>query len=194
MGIPKAITSDDGEESKGRCKQILDSEGIDHIIMTTNLSCIDRLTRTITNMLFERVDHTKKDWHLLLPNVIKQYSNTLHDSTRLKPIDAIKDSNAPDVKTNLTLWARVKRKNKEIHVGDFNRIFWEKPKYSDMKEHVKNWSDKTCEVVGIDKSGLNGQTIYKFEGLNKPFLESKLLAVEWIHCLILRYNKVAIVI
>ena len=33
-----------------------------------------------------------------------------------------------------------------------------------MKEHVKNWSDKTYEVDGIDKSGLNGQTTYKVEG------------------------------
>ena len=37
MGIPKAIASDDGGVFKGRFKQILDAEGIDHIIMTTHL-------------------------------------------------------------------------------------------------------------------------------------------------------------
>ena len=63
-------------------------------------------------MLFERVEHTKKDWHLLLPAVIKQYTNTVHDSTKLKPIDAIKDSNAPDAKTNLALRSILKRKSK----------------------------------------------------------------------------------
>ena len=52
-------------------------------------------------MLFERVEQTKKDWPLLLPAVVKQYNNTIHDSTKVKPIDAIKDSNAPYVKTNL---------------------------------------------------------------------------------------------
>ena len=36
MGIPKAIASDDGWEYEGRSKQILDAEGIDHIVMTTH--------------------------------------------------------------------------------------------------------------------------------------------------------------
>ena len=46
MGIPKVIVSDDGGEFEGRFKQILDAEGIDHIVMTTNLSFIDRFVRT----------------------------------------------------------------------------------------------------------------------------------------------------
>ena len=52
-------------------------------------------------MLFERVQHNGKDWHLLLQAVIKQYNNTIHESTKLKPIDVVKDSNAPYIKTNL---------------------------------------------------------------------------------------------
>ena len=43
---------------------------IHFIVMTTHLSFIDRFTRTTTNMLFERVQHTGKECHLLLPNVI----------------------------------------------------------------------------------------------------------------------------
>ena len=77
---------------------MLYAEGIQHIIMTTHVSFIDRFTRTIKYVLFERVQHTGKEWHVLLPNVIKQYNNTIHDSTNFKPIDAIKDSNVPDVK------------------------------------------------------------------------------------------------
>ena len=79
MGIPKAIASDDGGELKGSFKDILDAEGVDHIVMTTHLSCIDSFTRTIKDMLFERVEHTKKDWYLLLPAVIQQYNNTNND-------------------------------------------------------------------------------------------------------------------
>jgi len=60
MGIPKAIASDDGREFKGRFKEILNPEGIQHIIMTTHLSFIDRFTRTIKKVLFERVQDTKK--------------------------------------------------------------------------------------------------------------------------------------
>ena len=56
-------------EFKGRFKETLDAEGMDHIIMTRDLSCIDRFTRNIRHVLFERVQHTK-NWHLLLSNLI----------------------------------------------------------------------------------------------------------------------------
>ena len=65
--------------------------------MTTHLSFLDRFTRKIKNILFERVQHTQKDWHLLLSNVIKRYNSTLHNSTKLKPVDAIQDKNAVEV-------------------------------------------------------------------------------------------------
>ena len=68
MGIPKAIASYDGGEFKGRFKEIIDAEGNDHIIMTTNLLFIDRFTRTIENMLFERVQQTKKRPAFMAPN------------------------------------------------------------------------------------------------------------------------------
>ena len=113
MGIPKAIASDDGGELKGRFKQILEDEGIDHIIMTTHVSSIDRFTRTIKIMLFERAQHTGKDWHVLLANVIKQHNNNrIHSSTKFRPVDAIQDKNAVDLKTNLILRAIFKRKYK----------------------------------------------------------------------------------
>ena len=60
---------------------------------------------------------------------------------------------------------------------------WEslrKTKHSELKQHVTNWTDKTYEVVGIDRSGINGQTTYKLEGLNQTFSRNELLVVEWI--------------
>jgi len=178
MGIPKAIASDDGGEFKGEFKKILQVEGIEHIVFTTHLSFIDRFTRTIKNMLFQRVQHTKKSWHLLLQNVIKQYNNTIHSSTGLKPIDAVSDKNALQVKTNLMLRARFKRKYKDINVDDYVRIFKKKQKYSEMKEHVKNWSDAIYKVIDIDRSGLNGQVSYKLEGLPKLYFRNELLLIE----------------
>ena len=47
MRVPKAILSNDGGECKGRFKQILDAESIQHIVFTTHLSFIDRFTRTV---------------------------------------------------------------------------------------------------------------------------------------------------
>ena len=117
MGIPKAIASDDGGECKGRFKHTSDAEGIENVVFTTHLSFIDRFTRTIKDMLSERVEHPKTDWHWLLQAVIKQYNNTIHDSTKFKPVDAIKD-NALDVNTNLVLRSRFKITYKEININD----------------------------------------------------------------------------
>ena len=47
-----------------------------------------------------------------------------------------------------------------------------------MKEHVKNWTDKTYEVIEIDRSGINGQVNYKLDGLSKSFFRNELLLVE----------------
>ena len=47
-----------------------------------------------------------------------------------------------------------------------------------MKEHITNWSEATYKVIEINRSGLNGQTTYKLEGITKPFLRNELLLVE----------------
>ena len=153
MGIP--IASYLGREFTGRFKEISDAEGIDHIIMTTHLSFIDRFTRTIKDQLFERAQHTGEDWHRLLSKVISQYINTIHSSTKLKPVDAIQDKNAVEVKTNLMLRARFTRKYKDINVVDFCWSFKKKQKYNEMKERVQNWNEATYKVIEIDRSGIN---------------------------------------
>ena len=75
------------------------------------------------------------------------------------------------------LRSRFERKSKEIDVDDYVRILKTGRKYSEMKEHVKNWTDKTYRVVGIDKSGLGGQTTYKLEGLSKGYFRNEILLV-----------------
>ena len=151
---------------------------VSNIVFTTHLSFIDRFTRTIKNMLLERAQHTKKYWYLLLSNVIKQYKNTIQNSTKLKPVGAIQDKNTLEAKTNLMLRARFKRKSKEINVGDFCEIFKKKQKYSEMKEHIKHLTDATYEVMEIDRSGINGQVCYKLDGLTKLHLRNELLLVK----------------
>ena len=70
MGIPKAIASDDGPEFKGEFKIFYKVKALNTLFVTTHLSFIDRFTRTIKTMLFEREQHTGKSWHLFLQNVI----------------------------------------------------------------------------------------------------------------------------
>ena len=72
-----------------------------------------------------------------------QHNNTIHNSRKLKPVHAINDKSAVEVKTNLMSRARFKRKYKGINIHDQVRIFKKKQKYNEMKEHVKNWSEAT---------------------------------------------------
>ena len=47
-----------------------------------------------------------------------------------------------------------------------------------MKVHVKNWKDKTYEVIEIHENGINGQVDSKLDGLTKLYLRNGLLLVE----------------
>ena len=126
MGIPKAIASDDGLEWKGKFTKVLHTEGIENIVCTTHLSFIERFTRTIQNILFERIEHNGNSWHLLFPAVIKQDINILCSAIKLKLVDAIIDNNVIEVKIHFMLRSRFKRNNKEDNIDDYMRIFQKK--------------------------------------------------------------------
>ena len=67
-----------------------------------------------------------------------------------------------------------------MNVNGVAKIF-KTQKYSELKQHVKKWTEKTYKtykVVGIDRSGINGQTTYKLEGLSKALLRHASLLVE----------------
>ena len=96
----------------------------------SNILFLQRIYHVLTALLeqsktcdLKEWQYTGKDWHSLLQAVIKPYNNAIHESTKFKPIDAIRDSTAPYIKTNLVLRSRFKRNYKEINVGDFCRIF-----------------------------------------------------------------------
>ena len=65
----------------------------------------------------------------ILTKCYKPYHNTIHSSTQFKPIDAMQDGNAPDVKTNLILRHKFNRSYKDINVGDEARVFYKRNKH-----------------------------------------------------------------
>ena len=76
--------------------------------------------------------------------------------------------NAVEVKTHLMLRARFKRKYKDINIHDKARIFKNNQKYSEMKEHVKHWSDKTYEVIEkLTEAGYIDKLVMNYRGIGK---------------------------
>ena len=102
---PLKIESDRGAEFyNGIFQNFLKSKKIQQYSRFTDngLSIAERVIRTVRILLKKPVfEKGRADWLSELPSVIKQYKNTIHNSTKMKPIDASKKSNEKLVYSNL---------------------------------------------------------------------------------------------
>ena len=92
---PIKLESDRGSEFYNSIFQIiLKSKNIHHYSRYTDTgpSIAERVIRTIRNLLKKPVfEKGKADWLSELPSVVKKNNNTIHHSTKMKPIDASKN-------------------------------------------------------------------------------------------------------
>ena len=85
------------------------------------------------------------DWLIELPSVLKQYNNTIHNSTKLTPIQASKKSNEKEVYSNLQ--DKRRKLNPEfklwqlVRTADFKKVF--------SKSNSTNWSYKLYTITEI---------------------------------------------
>ena len=80
------------------------SKNIQHYSRLTDKgpSIAERVIRTIRNLLKKPVfEKGNADWLSDLSSVIKKYNNTIHNSTKMTPIQASKKSNQNEVYSNL---------------------------------------------------------------------------------------------
>ena len=102
---PLKIESDRGSEFYNSIFQnFLKSKSIHHYSRYTDKgpSIAERVIRTIRNLLKKPVfEKGNADWVSELPSVVKKYNNTIHHSTKMKPIDASRKSNQKLVYNNL---------------------------------------------------------------------------------------------
>ena len=78
-----------------------------------------------------------------------------------------------DVKLNLELRAKHKRKYPDVKVGDFVKVYRKKDKLD--KERLSLWSKDKFKVIEIVES--LGQEFYKLEGRPKMLQRSEILLV-----------------
>ena len=102
---PLKIESDRGAEFYNSIFQnFLKSKIVQHYSRFTDKgpSIAERVIRTVRNLLKKPIILAgNADWLSELPSVIKQYSNTVHHSIKMKPIDASKKSNQKLLYNNL---------------------------------------------------------------------------------------------
>jgi hypothetical protein len=174
MGYPMSIYSDDDGAFKSKVKTFFDGEGINHIVTSTHANVAERWIRTLKNGIHDRVRFTKGKWEDMLKIVVNKYNNTIHSSTKLKPNEAHKDSNSPDVAFQLTVNSINKRKYPNINEGDEVKIYDSgQGKYANRKETKSKWSDTTYKVEKVDRD-INLNKYYVLENLNRHYNRNEL--------------------
>ena len=92
-GTPKQLYSD--EESSFRAKvffRFMNDNDIKHIQTSTHAPSVERFIRTFKDNLYRRLDGLKQhksDWVKHVSNILTKY-NTEHNTTKIKPLDAVK--------------------------------------------------------------------------------------------------------
>ena len=175
-GKPTTIYSDNEPAfTSNEIQKYFKDEGIRHLTTLGHAPVAERQIRTIKDMIYKRIEHTKLNWWEILYPVLLTYNNKkIHNIIKMTPAEAMKPSNTAQVKFNLELKRRSSRVYPSISVGDFVRIYHKKDKLD--KERVSNWSNAKYKVEAIQES--MGQKFYKLEGQAKALMRSELLLID----------------
>ena len=176
---PNKIESDRGSEFYNSIFQnFLKSKNIQHYSRFTDKgpSIAERVIRTIRNLLKKPVfEKGNADWLSELPSVIKQYNNTIHSSTKMKPIDASKKSNEKEVYSNLQDKRKILNPKYKlgqlVRTADIKRVF--------SKEDSTNWSYKLYTITEVIHDTIPAYRInYLPERYNEKLLLSTKLTLD----------------
>ena len=169
---PLKLESDRGTEFYNSIFQnFLKSKNIHHYSRFTDKgpSIAERVIRTIRNLLKKPVfEKGNANWISELPSVVKKYNNTIHHSTKMKPIDASKKSNQKLVYKNLRD-DRVKQKpnfhlSQLVRTADIKRVF--------SKGDSTNWSYKLYTITEVIHDTIPS---YRIDYLPERYNENLLL-------------------
>ena len=168
---PNKIESDRGSEFYNSIFQnSVKSKNIQHYSRFTDKgpSIAERVIRTIRNLIKKPVfEKGRADWLSELPSVTKQYNNTIHSSTKMKPIDASKKSNEKEVYSNLQDKRKILNPKYKlgqlVRTADIKRVF--------SKGDSTNWSYKLYTITEVIHDTIPAYRIdYLLERYNENLL------------------------
>ena len=158
---PEKLWTDKGKEFDN--KVVKDLIEIYNTENEEKSSIVERWIRTMKEKMWKYfTDNNTKTYIDILPDLVKDYNNTVHSSTKLTPIEASKKKN------ELTVWRNLYPDRYKIHdltpkfsVGDKVRI--SKKKETFEKGHTKRWTE---EIFTITKIQNTDPITYKIADLN----------------------------
>ena len=125
-------------------------------------SIVERWIRTMKEKMWKYfTDNNTYNYMNVLPNLVKDYNNTVHSSTKLTPIDASKEEN------ELTVWRnlypdryKINNLTPKFSVGDEVRITKKKKVFE--KGYTTRWTEEIFTIKEIQNTD---PITYKLEDL-----------------------------
>ena len=118
----------------------------------------ERFIRTLKNKIFKHMTTISKNVYIdVLNDIVNKYSNTIHRTIKMKPIDVTNDSYVEYKEES-------NKKDPKFKVNDHVRI--SKYKNTFAKEYVPNWSEEVSVVNDIKNTKSWTYTINDLNGEN----------------------------
>lgn len=168
---PELLWVDQGSEFYNRTfKKLLEDNKIRiyHTFNQGKAVVIERFNRTLKGKMFRYFSaNNTNNYIAILPQLINNYNNTKHSTTRLKPVEASKKSNENRVYLNLYPDTPTgSKKTPKFQIGDKVRI--SKKKGTFEKGYTPNWTEEVFTISAIQKTD---PTTYKIKDLNEEPIE-----------------------
>ena len=170
MGIPEMIYCDEGSEFNNKqFKKLCDDNKIELILTLVHAPMVERVNRTIKQMLYRYLESTKsKTITEVLPNILSAYNTSYHNTIKMSPTDACLKKNHSTVKKNIVSKARVINRP-VLEIGDKVRVRV-KPKAFDKKY-------KSQFTKGVHTIQSKIGRYFVVSGLERKYLRSFILPV-----------------
>ena len=175
---PEKLWTDKGKEFYNK-----DVKGLVEIYSTENeekSSIVERWIRTMKEKMWKYfTDNNTYRYMDILPDLVEDYNNTVHSSTKLTPVEASKKKN------ELTVWRNLYPDRFKIHdltpkfsVGDKVRI--SKKKKTFEKGYTTRWTEEIFTITKIQNTNPITYKIADFQGeeIDGTFYEPELQKTE----------------
>ena len=101
----------------------MNDTGIKHVQTSTHAPTVERFIRTFKDNLYRRLDglnQNKSEWVKHVKNIVTKFNNTEHNTTKIKPVDAVKKDN--HLWANWHLQNNATKDRKYPNEGDMVRV------------------------------------------------------------------------
>jgi len=178
-GKPRTIFSDDeGSLNSKLLIEYFKENNIRHLTTRGHAAYSERAIRTIKEMIYKRLEKSPDNhWYdaKILANTLVTYNfKMVHSSTNFTPDQARQPKNELNVRLNLELGRKTKRKYPNIEVGDKVRIY-RKRKNFEKGVRVPVWSEPIYTVERIEDS--IGQKLYYVANRDRGLLRHEILKI-----------------